>query len=403
LELTSTVYPYFGFRTICEEVQPFRKVIEELDISDFALKILRDLFHIVDTNDSNSVDIDEFFCFFQFSYVTPMLARFFEVFDDDNSGELNLCEFVVAIWQFGANSDEGVIRFAFDIYDTDNSRYLGWEEVSTMLIEAWGGERHMTKSVADAVKYLRNQFEDALLDYFLDGRATFGMNKRQFGDFVRSNRATFFPLFTLQREIKRLVIGEKFWQQKNEDLDELHGNDRKMKFSFLKELAQKLGQIDDDVKGDEASEIERLSMSVDRLKMQLAKEREERTARRERRHRRRVREADPRAWRSMYDRATGRLYYHNIYTKRSSWEKPAALIFRDRESGVPTPCAEEGEEEEATKRDNYNGDAAATTARAKRDERKKKVVVVSVSRRRSRRRKRKVRVSPTSDTIRSTT
>ena len=33
LELTSTVYPYFGFRTICEEVQPFRKVIEELDIA----------------------------------------------------------------------------------------------------------------------------------------------------------------------------------------------------------------------------------------------------------------------------------------------------------------------------------------------------------------------------------
>ena len=128
-----------------------------------------------------------------------------------------------------------MIRFAFDVYDEDNSKELSWDEAYKMLIESYGGEKHMTVSTRKAVRKLQEEYENALLDAFLDGEenVVMGMTRPKFIDFVIANMAVFYPVLLLQREIKSKVIGEDFWRNKNEELDWLHGNtDRKIKFSY---------------------------------------------------------------------------------------------------------------------------------------------------------------------------
>ena len=129
-----------------------------------------------------------------------------------------------------------MIRFAFDVYDEDNSKELSWDEAYNMLIESYGGEKHMTISTRKAVRKLQQEYEDALLDAFLDGEenVVMGMTRPKFIDFVIANMAVFYPVLLLQREIKSKVIGEDFWRNKNEELDWLTGDtDRKIKFSYV--------------------------------------------------------------------------------------------------------------------------------------------------------------------------
>eukprot|EP00939_MAST-03C_sp_MAST-3C-sp1_P001181 g1181.t1 len=331
IHVTSKTWPYYyGYRFVNPRLAPYLGSFGKLEITDYALKILVELFDIVDLDCSGDIDVDEFFGFFSFSYVTPLLARYFECFDDDGNLTLDLREFIVAIWQFGTNTDDGMIRFAFDVYDTKRTRYIGWDEISTMLIEAYAGERHMTKSVNRALEQIKDRYEEATLDAFLDGieNAKLGMNKTQFGHFVRANMATFFPLFTLQREIKKKIVGESYWKRINEDLDFTQGPDRKMKFARLKEILQMNGTESDSSVDEGQMEMERLDRSVRRLKMQLDEERSEREERRQRRRERRAHEANPMNWQQRYDRSTGQLFYHNVVTKKSKWEKPKALVFK---------------------------------------------------------------------------
>jgi len=147
----------------------FEDVLDELKISDYEFRMLELLFHEVDIDDSNTVDIDEFFQYFGFTMITPLSARYFDVFDVNGTLELDLISFIVTIWQLGTNSEEAMIQFAFDIYDEDNSKKISWDESYKMLIESYGGEKHMTTATRKAVQKLKIKYEDAMLDAFLDG------------------------------------------------------------------------------------------------------------------------------------------------------------------------------------------------------------------------------------------
>ena len=78
----------------------------------------------------------QFFGFFKFTFVTPMAERFFTLFDEDGSGELDFGEFIVAVWQFCTNNEMAMVEFAFDVYDTDKSGEIDVDE-----LEAWVGPR----------------------------------------------------------------------------------------------------------------------------------------------------------------------------------------------------------------------------------------------------------------------
>lgn len=313
----SELFGYYGYCKSSKRVSSFLDILDELYVGDYECKMLEDAFDEVDSDGSESLSIDEFLNYFGFTIVTPLCAKYFDCFDEDNNLTLDLREFIVAIWQLGTNSETAMIKFAFDLYVQEKGsdvRELRWEEAFGMLLDSYGGEKKMPSNVLRTVRELQQKYEDCVVDAYLDGEenVTMGMNKSTFVDFVQRHMSVFWPVLTLQREIKKKIVGEGFWTLKNEELDWLQGEDRRMKFSFLKKIVRGDGSDGD---------------AVDVMET-LCREREKRRVKRERRSKRwrtRVYHNDPTLWHQARDPDSGALFWHNTLTGASQWDTPDAV------------------------------------------------------------------------------
>eukprot|EP00941_MAST-03F_sp_MAST-3F-sp1_P000264 g264.t1 len=195
-------WPYPNYKVHVKRIKEFKATFDALLLGDCDIKTLHDIFKEIDVDNSREISIDEFFKFFQFSYVTPLCKRYFAAFDLDGSGQIDFREFVTAMWNMCANCDDtGLINFAFDVYDEDGSGTLDKNEVLKLIDEAYGGKKNMTGRVIEVLTTL--DFDERVEE----------MNKRQFESFVQKQRSVFYPLFTLAKELKKKVCGEVFWKR----------------------------------------------------------------------------------------------------------------------------------------------------------------------------------------------
>ena len=56
--------------------------------------------------------------------------RAFSLFDEDKSGELDFREFVISLWNYCTFDKNDLVKFAFDLYDMDQSGIID-EDVSS--------------------------------------------------------------------------------------------------------------------------------------------------------------------------------------------------------------------------------------------------------------------------------
>ena len=71
--------------------------------------------------------------------------------DLDLSGVMDFEEFVVACWNYATLNEEGLRRFAFTLYDNDDSASLSTREIKDMFSEVCGDD--FAKSERAAVLY----------------------------------------------------------------------------------------------------------------------------------------------------------------------------------------------------------------------------------------------------------
>lgn len=64
---------------------------------------------------------------------SPMLKRMFEMFDTDNSGELELKEFIVGLSMYTASTPQDKLKFAFTMYDEDQSGFIERNELINLI------------------------------------------------------------------------------------------------------------------------------------------------------------------------------------------------------------------------------------------------------------------------------
>merc|ERR1740130_2262994 len=122
--------------------------------------MIHDVFKTIDVDGSGALSIKEFFNHFQLTYVTTLAEKYFKVFDEDASGELDFCEFIVAAWNFCGNCDKvGVINMAFDVYDEDKSGTIDAKEALMLLTESYGDTKHMNQHTMTLVHQLGNMGE----------------------------------------------------------------------------------------------------------------------------------------------------------------------------------------------------------------------------------------------------
>ena len=99
-------------------------------------------FNEIDVDESGEVDLEEFYAYFGLKR-SPFADRVFLMFDKDASGMINFEEFVSAVWNLCTCDTEGLVNFAFNLFDGDGSGGLDREEVKIMMLEIVGAEPNL--------------------------------------------------------------------------------------------------------------------------------------------------------------------------------------------------------------------------------------------------------------------
>jgi len=91
----------------------------------------------IDTDGSGEISLDEFYNHFELkrSIFSDMA---FSMMDQDKSGEIDFREFVLTLWNFCGFDLKSLCRFAFHLFDTDESGKLDQTEVTDMVAAVYG-------------------------------------------------------------------------------------------------------------------------------------------------------------------------------------------------------------------------------------------------------------------------
>eukprot|EP01033_Poteriospumella_lacustris_P012764 gene12764-9123_t len=183
------------------QLAQFRPLFEAFQLSSRDIRRLYEVFCALDVDESGLVSTKELFGYLDAKESTKFCDRVFTLFDEDQSGQIDFREFVVALWNYCTLSHSSLIIFAFDVYDTDETGELSPSEVELMLKDLYG-ENAATHAQA---KVIRKELQA------MDSRHFLTIDK--FREFVRSHPALLFPAFQMQLALQQAVLGVGFWER----------------------------------------------------------------------------------------------------------------------------------------------------------------------------------------------
>merc|ERR1711871_1527941 len=127
---------------------------------------------------------------------TPLTRKLFEAFDADNSGKINLVEFVAGLRNWKMFTYEEKMKFTYKIYDLDGSGFVEPHELAECLADSnagWRDKGAMQQIVRKILKYLE------MAD----------LNRVKLSDFTTLAKkfpsSLFLPLFGLMEKIFTVV------------------------------------------------------------------------------------------------------------------------------------------------------------------------------------------------------
>ena len=126
--------------------------------------------------------------------------------DADASGELSFVEFVVALWNYCTFTKASLLRFAFELFDNDDSGFIDLDEMKLLLRECYG--KHKYKKT-QAARHILDEL-DSMIE---KGNCVGGLNLNDFNEFCLHHPALLYPAFELQQALQQNVLGTQFWQE----------------------------------------------------------------------------------------------------------------------------------------------------------------------------------------------
>lgn len=168
---------------------------KKLQLNTKDVKAMFRMFSNIDVDGSGVISMLEFLNFFGLEQ-TEFNKRTFQLMDTDKSGKIDFVEFVGAIYNYCTFTWQGLCRYAFDLFDDDQSGFLDVPEVIDLVRYVYG------KPLDDKVmKILENIDED------MSGTITFK-------EFCKKNKnypSLLFPAFHMQEVLRSKCLGPAFW------------------------------------------------------------------------------------------------------------------------------------------------------------------------------------------------
>ena len=168
------------------------ETFEELNLSQSDLDIFFTAFIDIDADNSGHIRADEFFAYFRVEQ-TPFNKRLFVSMDIDNTGYLNFCEFVCAMWNFLSMEPSRLGSYAYFLFDDDGTGNLDHEEVKQLV------ETIQHKS------YNKNPAVRKLVDSIITGKTN--VSVEHFARCAQEIPSLCAPLISLQHELRKTFIG----------------------------------------------------------------------------------------------------------------------------------------------------------------------------------------------------
>ena len=84
-------------------------------------------------DNSGFIDIEEFGRALEIDHAAEFVAKLYQLFDQDDSGEIDFREFVIGCSQFTSADSDAKLRFAFWLYDFNADGTISKEEMAKLL------------------------------------------------------------------------------------------------------------------------------------------------------------------------------------------------------------------------------------------------------------------------------
>ena len=177
-----------------------KAMVEFLAMSEADVMNLMASYKEMDEDDSGEVSLTEFF-----DYIDVDRSVFgdnmFKFLDEDNDGQLDFPELVNAVGTYCMFGVKEWLLFAFGMFDPHGNGYILEPELRELLVTIHGDNPLHTGGV------------DRVMDVFDRN----GDGKVEWDEFESVNRryaSMFMPIFTIQKQMQKNFLGQRFWNRK---------------------------------------------------------------------------------------------------------------------------------------------------------------------------------------------
>jgi Ca2+-binding EF-hand superfamily protein len=178
-----------GFQARFDQASyPLEKFAAKLKISKGELMKSYKIFEKIDMDKSGQINLDEFFDFFDLEF-SSFGQRCFAVMDVDQSRD------------YCTMKHSTLVKFAFDMFDTDGSGQIGKAEMATLMKMIHG--KQSAKSEKVITKLLKECDDDKNGEISL----------REWREMEKNARSLLFPAFMLQRKLCEKYLGNNYWKK----------------------------------------------------------------------------------------------------------------------------------------------------------------------------------------------
>ena len=216
-------------------------MMKNLGIHSTTIQKLFQKFCDINTDGSGEISLDQFYEALKDLERSPFSDRVFSICDADGSGQIDFCEFVIAIWNFCSFGHSSMLKFAFQLYDLDGSGTLEVTEIGALIGTVYG-----------------KPFDtDVRVKRIMEKIDTNGDGIISFGEFVAFNKkypVLLFPAFSMQQVLRKLTFGDAFWAKETARRQKQFGGQRESNIfellvkmnaqTFKDELGELMGALD---------------------------------------------------------------------------------------------------------------------------------------------------------------
>lgn len=181
------------------QLREWMREFRALALTEKAVEKFWKIYRKIDIDGSGSIEIKEMLVHFDVDR-TKFTKRVFGIFDEDESGFIDLREFILALWNYCTLGKATLVIFAFDLYDKDGSGIIDSQEIALMLKEVYGKA------------YDKNVYAVRILET-ISGMEVDAVDIDKFRKFVKKHPALLFPAFEMQRKMQKHTLGVSYWRR----------------------------------------------------------------------------------------------------------------------------------------------------------------------------------------------